>query len=488
MQDKVKEIAKAIEAVMKEMGMVVNPEIAEQLCTDCIKLKVQANLLGLSKENDWRTSFALPENKDSRPHEWDFIRAISNISPDYKPIDLAFMYEGRNKIRIAKLIKKHWEYLSRLPLPLFNDPHNYANQAMIDFGSDKSLHYFLTWYGDRIKEDRVGWISCNPYDYVTMAGNNKCNYASFTSCLRIGGEYFGGVAAYMLSDCTYLIYIATSKTPGKKIGRTVLFTNNDAVYTGRMYGSIFERDCLFMRDYIQDRIGGKFMVGKGGLTEGVMSNTGAGYIDWGSGTYTYHKDTNPSPFIIPIAACWKCGKKAGPTGYCDKCSGRSRQYICDNCGHGMNEDEIYHWRDEMFCGDCIDEVSFGCSSCGDRYELDSGILVDNGVHGGRYICENCLRHHYYRCPACSKISHNTEVIGMIVVAGVRTPVCRSCIGNYKQCPVCGDYFEELSDNGRCYICNTTTKKRKEKKHENANGASGSTNAEYVGYSTWIVTS
>ena len=122
-----------------------------------------------------------------------------------------------------------------------------------------------------------------PYDYFTMSERD----CTFTSCVRIGGEYFNSVLHYLESNCM-IPYFITEESSTKKIGRCCSYLSDDLIITGRMFGSMFDCDTLVYRDKIQELMGGEWVV-KGKVASEWIENSSTAYVDHGYGVVTLRK-------------------------------------------------------------------------------------------------------------------------------------------------------------------------------------------------------
>lgn len=107
---------------------------------------------------------------------------------------------------------------------------------------------------------------------------------------------------------------------------------------------------------------------------------------------------------------------------------------CAYCGCIIESDEAIEFNGEYYCcEDHLDEVSFVCDECGERF-LDE---EDNWVSGD-HICNNCLEEHYAYCDQCERYVPNDEIN---FCNDDDAYVCNDCVEwerGYFRCPVCDE--------------------------------------------------
>ena len=78
--------------------------------------------------------------------------------------------------------------------------------------------------------------------------------------------------------------------------------------------------------------------------------------------------------------------------------------VCCCCGEELSEEEIFEFEGAIYCEDCLDEHTFICSHCQERYR-DSENMGDNHIN----LCMGCYEDYYTRCEDCGRIIHNDSV-------------------------------------------------------------------------------
>ena len=58
--------------------------------------------------------------------------------------------------------------------------------------------------------------------------------------------------------------------------------------------------------------------------------------------------------------------------------------VCCCCGEELSEEEIFEFEGAIYCEDCLDEHTFICSHCQERYR-DSENMGDNHIN----LCMGC---------------------------------------------------------------------------------------------------
>lgn len=423
--------------------------------------------IGLNEGNQYRVSFRLPTTEENRPQAVSFMKDIEVITNGlFKYLDLSFMWQGKNKFRIGKIIPTAWDMFFNLPVNNRYDfdafrtmLSNACNVRGIDFyalenyenyrkeNRDKAIHLLSCYYGDYIKNGRMGWYSANPYDYFTLSERD----CTFTSCVRIGGEYFNSVLHYMESDCM-IPYFITDENSMKKIGRCCSYLSDDLIITGRMFGSMFECDTLVYRDKIQELIGGEWVV-KGKVGSEWIENNSTAYVDHGYGVVTLRKGLTSGYVTITKGICLNCGgfNNFEQGGVCCDCNDKDSGFYCARCENRSNEEDSYYIEDvgESWCYDCAHEYAHECDRCGYWYSNDHIMSIDNG---DRHYCQRCAdkRGGIHECYDCNEYFTDDN---MVHIQDIDEYVCQDCADNYHKCTECNEYFDEVKKLDGDEYCN-----------------------------------
>jgi hypothetical protein len=461
--------------------------------------------LGLNQENHYRQSFILPTMVENRPLAKRFLEDIEALTDGlYKFLDLAFMWQGKNKVRLGKIIpiafdrycieidnnrdrRYDFNAFRELLLNSINIRNGYS-LANIEESKDyrrqhrdKIIHLLSCHYGDYIKNGRMGWYSANPYDYFTLSGYD-CTY---TSCVRIGGEYFNSVLHYLESDCM-IPYFITEEKSMKKIGRCCSYLSNDVIATGRMFGSMFDCDTLVYRDKLQEMFGGRWIV-RGHISSDYIHNNSSAYVDNGYGVVTIRKESDCPYVAIPRGLCLACGgeNNGEDNGVCRDCHDEYHYNTCQSCGDRMTEDEQVYIEDidEYWCNSCASDNACVCDRC-DRWFTSDNILSVN--EGDLHYCQSCAdrRGGIVECDRCGDL-YTSDMI--VTIEDIHTSVCDSCADKYYvRCAKCDKYFEEhehLDGDNYCEDCYNTIMEERENDEESIevkDGTSDSVCNEQVG--------
>jgi hypothetical protein len=416
-----------------------------------------AETLGLNKENDWRVKMLLPSDISNKPEIVSFLNILEQISEGkYRVLDLNFMWKGKNKVRVTKVINEYWHLLG--DFCLFRDKYPIIYSAYSDFVCwwqdhcsrvaihlhEKSKANFLCAYGDIVTNGREGIISLNPYDYFTLSGEN----CGFTSCIRIGGEYFNTVLAYLESGCALPVFCTNAGDERlKKVGRVMGYINETAVHFGRVYGTFQDADLLLLRTWVHGKIGGEWVKrAEPGLPNDSYENDGSAYIDSGCGIYTYRKEIDRKKFHFPCARCLACGYGTSRDcgGTCDDCARDG--VCCTGCENYLDEDDMYCVDDRWYCSDCFNESYFVCSGCGEYCGNDYGCEVIARMGRIRTYCPSCQEDIAWKCEGCNQYFHN-EYYSPAIADDLN--YCPDCTLNLLRECSCGEWI--LTDD----ICDCT---------------------------------
>lgn len=432
--------------------------------------------LGIHESDGYRLVFSLANTMDSRPLAVNLLHDMEVLSEGkYKMLDLQFMWKQKNKIRVTKIIQELWDALCSSACKEFTSIGHISNFASccssasllhpLNMCSDEQakeqyIHRFHVWYGDYVKNGRVAVLSLNPFDFITASDGDR-EYCGFTSCVRPDGEYANTILDYFASGCVAIMYTAKPENLNFKEGRCWVYIASDAVFQGRVYGSIFGSDLLLVRDYIQQKLlpddNGALFGGDCEITArwtkrsgdylhllgDDVSHDGSGYIDYGYGIMSIAKGTEQRIFFeFGEGSCLFCGGgiDGNESGYaCYSCAGS--MYSCIECDRGIDEDDTcYVNGNGPYCEDCFNEVAFYCNSCSETYSLDDAVEVENGSN----ICESCFENLGFTCYHCERNFLHTRPYGCSPTEDYTTDIdgdryCSRCASDYLiNCADCGE--------------------------------------------------
>lgn len=421
-----------------------------------------ADTLDLNEGNNWQFRIGLPATMENKPHAVNIMRMIGELTGHiYTPLDLNFMVARKNKYRITRILDGLWEQFYER----YNFHTDYTwKEIYLDIrksypNADATRkEVWLCWYGDYVKNGRTGMITLNPYDYFTLSGD-MCSYSS---CVRVGGEYDNTILHYLASDCVMPFFVLDDND--KKIGRSLIYLNKWKLFQGRCYGSVFDSDLLLIRDYIHEKIGGRWINHNKAIERDEIKNTTTAYVDYGYGVTTSRKHDDgydSAPLQISKGRCLKCN------GIIDiecslSCSYCNNKHYCDWCRNGFTG-EAYKVQNDTVCEYCFERYACECQHCNEIYHEDDIRIVE-----GENVCQECRDNDAYCCDGCGKWFWETTCIndayycddcryekfvccekcGEYIVpekaceTGDQTTLCESCAEELILCDDCFLYFQE----------------------------------------------
>lgn len=434
-----------------------------------------AETLDLNEENEWRFKIGLPSTIESKPLARLIINLIEEITNgEYTIHDLNFMNYRKNKVRITKVINQLWDKFFIDGGPAYSIIYDIFDATRESYpNSDIKKETVLCWYGDYIKNGRIGMISLNPYDYFTLSGHG----CSYSSCVAVGGCYDNTILHYLASDCVMPFFVLDDK--GKKIGRSLIYLNKWKLCQGRFYGSIFSSDALLIRDYIHEKIGGHWINHKRCIEREDIENDTSAYIDYGYGIVTTRVNDegyDSTPLMISRGRCLSCGEKtyeeqglccaecSEGNETCEWCNERirgeshcvqeecicdhcyeNRAFWCERCGETYHEDYIRCVEGRDVCRYCSEEHSGVCNQCGDSFWFDHLYEVNDN-----WYCEDCRDEIFTYCNDCNEYHKNEDMVEL----GNGDFVCERCSEDYCECSVCKKLFcnRDITEEGDKLYC------------------------------------
>ena len=82
---------------------------------------------------------------------------------------------------------------------------------------------------------------------------------------------------------------------------------------------------------------------------------------------------------------------------------KAKKLVCCECGEVLTPDEAMEFDGNIYCQNCLDDVTFICDCCGERAYNDDEI-TDNNIS----ICQSCYDNYYTRCDDCNRLIHNDD--------------------------------------------------------------------------------
>lgn len=71
---------------------------------------------------------------------------------------------------------------------------------------------------------------------------------------------------------------------------------------------------------------------------------------------------------------------------------------CSHCGCIIDEVSAFYMDDEIYCQDCLDELTVICDRCGERIFEDTAIIDNNNT-----LCSSCYDNYFTTCNQCGAI-------------------------------------------------------------------------------------
>ena len=111
-------------------------------------------------------------------------------------------------------------------------------------------------------------------------------------------------------------------------------------------------------------------------------------------------------------------------------------HTCIHCGCVLSDEEVFSFQDEVYCEDCLEEVTVHCDHCGRRIYRDNDEGDDHIT-----LCSRCYSDHYVACDRCGRLIRNEDTY--YEDDDDDTPYCCSCFQkftyihnyNYKPTPI-----------------------------------------------------
>ncbi len=443
-------------------------------------------------ENDYRIRIPMPLPTSEVNYElWDFVCKVCEVKSKetgntYTPIDFTFIQDSRkNKFKFTKIFlsildvlwEKHLHGTIRWFDRILNKSGCIAGTESNDIAKKRTAVSLPIWYGDQILGNRNVVFSLLPIDFLGASTNAKAS-----SCYRPGGEYFNGVLTNLASPNVLVSFVENNDSPGYKIGRSWYYVNDTVIIQGRLYGSIFPEHHLHLRNYLEGCMGGNWVVkSEAGINERVLISDGPSYIDNGHGMIIVNKHMDTKVIRLPQPICLQCGgymsyemgRVSGKCGHCnegdynysetqaeqeDEFVDAIPDYVCEHCGEGVHEDEVYNFDNCTYCEQCFDDLTTVCYYCDariwneDSYGTSEGdvchgcyesefftcVYCEEVVHNsskhekenGDYICDHCFKTNYFICEECGGVYNKTE---------------RCKLGIMFYCEAC---FNDISEKGK----------------------------------------
>ena len=326
-----------------------------------------------------------------------------------------------------------------------------VNKICTYLGYDKHPDYNKEFakYADSLsplKIKRHTVLSINPIDYLLMSNGN-----SWSSCHGIddnGGCYSSGTISYMLDESSMVFYTVDASYNGneyfleQKINRQMYHWGEEKLVQGRLYpqscdcGSKDSYDAYraivqkIMSELYEFPNRWKVSRGIGNVTQ-YTSSYGTHYRDYchfDNCTLSRVRDSK-NEYNIRIGhnpICIDCGSEHRCTENINHCENGT--YICECCGHRINEYDVRWVGDYPYCEDCVTY----CDECGE-YEINDRVRYVESTD--RYVCDACLEYNYVCCDECGEY---VPCCDTYYVESEDRYVCDYCRENeFERCHGCG---------------------------------------------------
>lgn len=476
-------------------------------------------LLGLNASNMWRVTIPLTvDDSDISNRYPQTDRLLSwlmkvNGTSDYS-LAKGYVDTKDGSMKLTRYLKKYlykFIALSDVHLTSYIMSLGELNLVPVDQNlvldnfrdpSTWKLDTYLCALGELRHSGVQAVISTNLYDFITASEN-----ASFTSCFRVGRDYFAGTVGYSRDSVTIITMIVKRDAPMTnfelyKVGRSWAYlipeTQNGQgpyIIQPRRYGSYSKTDSKQVRAFIQKRWATSLDVPNTWIKTSVDDNTfwetspelggypWAGYFDpkysatsvcWLSG------HVRPTRVRVPLvhAQCLACGREHScGSGFCEDCQS---SYECDRCGYQFSPHEMHVYHDELYCSDCFGMITTLCVSCNARIyrehadwvgdypycescfndefriclECERAFKFDDlrDIEGYGWVCSDCFEDHFVVCTHCDRDVHKDDAFN--AEGDESMPICRNCSDQYfTKCSDCQDWYEtEHLINGVCERC------------------------------------
>lgn len=99
---------------------------------------------------------------------------------------------------------------------------------------------------------------------------------------------------------------------------------------------------------------------------------------------------------------------------------------CSQCDAKLNEDSSYWYEDETFCENCLDEETFICICCNERFCNDDNCGDDNTP-----LCNSCFDNYYTNCERCNRLILNDDAHYTEGDEYNDNPYCYNCYDYYE---------------------------------------------------------
>lgn len=85
----------------------------------------------------------------------------------------------------------------------------------------------------------------------------------------------------------------------------------------------------------------------------------------------------------------------------------SKELVCNECGRNLGGETVIEFEENIYCEECLNDLSVVCQCCGDRIWRDSAEGDSLTV-----LCERCYNNYYCHCQRCGRLISNEDLYYM----------------------------------------------------------------------------
>ena len=94
------------------------------------------------------------------------------------------------------------------------------------------------------------------------------------------------------------------------------------------------------------------------------------------------------------------------------------KYLCSHCGAELTQKEMTEFGGNIYCADCLNDLTTVCDCCGDRIRRDEAEGDSETT-----LCHHCYDYNYTTCEDCGVLIHNDDAY---YDDDSDYPYCQSC--------------------------------------------------------------
>lgn len=100
------------------------------------------------------------------------------------------------------------------------------------------------------------------------------------------------------------------------------------------------------------------------------------------------------------------------------------KYLCSHCGAELTKEEMTEFEGNIYCTDCLNDLTTVCDCCGDRIRHDEAEGDSETT-----LCHHCYDYNYTTCEDCGVLIHNDDAF---YDDDSDYPYCQSCYEKLQQ--------------------------------------------------------